>query len=154
MHLIWSEPESGSTGNLSSYQIWKNGLLLDEVLPLWPEYLDDEVEFDSTYNYVVVAVYDDGCEAESEPLSVTVIWDAVQENATDISIYPNPAKDILHIEGKDILQVEVFNVVGQKVLSIHENFDAIQLNSLPDGMYFVRLQTKQGEKMAKLIIEK
>ena len=139
--LHWNAPEAGSTGNLVGYQIWRDGLLLDEVLPQWLEYTDDEVEFDSTYNYVVVAVYDDGCEAESEPLSVTVIWDAVQENGKEAKVYPNPAKDMLHIEGKDILQVELFNIVGQKVLSITANFDVIQLDQLPSGLYFVRLQS-------------
>ena len=152
--LHWNAPEAGSTGNLVGYQIWRDGLLLDEVLPQWLEYTDDEVEFDSTYNYVVVAVYDDGCEAESEPLSVTVIWDAVQENGKEAKVYPNPAKDMLHIEGKDILQVELFNIVGQKVLSITANFDVIQLDQLPSGLYFVRLQSKQGEQNLKILIEK
>ena len=152
--LHWNAPEAGSTGNLSGYQIWKNGLLLDEVLPQWLEYRDEDVEFDSTYSYVVVAVYDDGCEAESEPLSVTVVWDAVQENGIESRIYPNPAKETLCIEGKDILQVELFNIMGQKVLSINESFEAIQLNDLPNGMYFVRLLNQQEEKTVKLVIEK
>ena len=152
--LYWNAPEAGSTGNLSGYEIWKNGFLLDEVLPQWLEYLDDEVEFDSTYNYMVVAVYDDGCEAASEPLSVTVIWDAIQENGQAIHIYPNPAKDVLHIAGKDILQVEFFNIVGQKLLSVNEGFDAIQLNDLPNGMYFVRMQSQKGEQIFKILIDK
>lgn len=152
--LFWDEPQEGSTGNLLGYQIWRDGSLLHEMSSQLTYYSDEEVEFDSTYIYVVVAIYDDGCEAESEPLSVTVIWDAVQENATDISIYPNPAKDMLRIDGEGILQVEMFNVVGQKLLNINEGFDAIQLNDLPEGLYFVRLQTQQGEKNFKLLIER
>jgi len=152
--LHWNAPEAGSTGNLSGYEIWKNGLLLDEVLPQWTEYLDEEVEFDSTYNYVVVAVYDDGCKAESEPLSVTVIWDAVQESKTDFGLYPNPAKETLRVEGADIQQVEIFNMMGQSVLKVEESFNEIRLGNLPEGIYFVRLQTKQGERNLKLLIEK
>ena len=151
--LFWNEPEAGSTGNLSNYQIWKNGSLLHELLPQWLEYSDDEVEFDSTYYYVVVAVYDDGCEAESEPLSVTVIWDAVHENGKEAKIYPNPANDVLHVEGS-VLQVEVFNILGQSVLSINKNFESIHLNGLQNGVYFVRLKTNHGEKTVKLVIEK
>ena len=151
--LFWNEPEAGSTGNLSNYQIWKNGSLLHELLPQWLEYSDDEVEFDSTYYYVVVAVYDDGCEAESEPLSVTVIWDAVHENGKEAKIYPNPANDVLHVEGT-VLQVEVFNILGQSVLSINKNFESICLNGLQNGVYFVRLKTNHGEKTVKLVIEK
>ena len=152
--LYWNAPEAGSTGNLLSYQIWRDGLLIHEMLPQWLEYRDEEVEFDSTYSYVVVAVYDDGCEAESEPLSVTVIWDAVQGNSKEAKVYPNPAQDMLHVEGIGVFQVEVFNIMGQKVLSIDANFYAIKLDQLPDGLYFVRLQSKQGEQTLKLLIEK
>ena len=151
--LFWNEPEAGSTGNLSNYQIWKNGSLLHELLPQWLEYSDDEVEFDSTYYYVVVAVYDDGCEAESESLSVTVIWDAVQENGKEAKIYPNPANDVLHVEGT-ILQVEVFNIMGQSVLNVNENFESIDISQLQNGVYFVRLKTNIGENTVKLVIEK
>ena len=152
--LYWNAPEAGSTGNLSGYQIWKNGLLLDEILPQWLEYRDEDVEFYSTYSYVVVAVYDDGCMAESDPLSVTVIWDAVQENGKETKVYPNPAKDILHVDGTGLLQVEVFSIVGQSVLNINENFENIRLNTLQNGVYFIRLQYNYGKKTVKLIIQK
>lgn len=152
--LFWNEPEAGSTGNLLGYQIWRDGILLHEMSPQWNIYSDDEVEFNSTYNYVIVAIYDDGCEAASEPLSVTVTYDALQENRQAIGIYPNPAKDKLCVEGKDILQVELFNIVGLKVLSINENFESIRLNGLQNGVYFVRLKTNDGDKTVKLVIEK
>lgn len=151
--LFWNEPEAGSTGNLLGYQIWRDGILLHEMSPQWNDYSDDEVEFNSTYNYVIVAIYDDGCEAESEPLSVTVIWDAVHENGKEAKIYPNPANDVLHVEGA-VLQVEVFNILGQSVLSINEDFENIRLNGLQNGVYFVRLKTNDGEKTVKLVIEK
>ena len=152
--LFWDQPLSGSTGNLIGYQIWRDGILLDEMSPQWTHYYDEEVEFDSTYNYVIVAVYDDGCEAASEPLSVTALWDAVLESGQTTGIYPNPAKDELRVEGKDILHVEMFNIVGQKVLSVNKGFESIQVSNLPDGLYFVRLQSKQGEKTMKLVIER
>ncbi len=152
--LFWDEPEAGSTGNLSNYQIWKNGSLLHELLPQWLGYSDDEVEFDSTYYYVVVAVYDDGCEAESESLSVTVIWDNVQENDAAFGLYPNPAKETIRVKGADILQVEVFNILGQSVLKVNEGFENIHLNDLQNGIYFVRLKHERGEKTFKLTIDK
>ena len=154
VHLSWTEPEAGSTGNLMGYRIQKNGELVTDTLIEETEWRDNEVDFDETYEYVVIAVFDDICEAESAPLSVTVIWDAIQENGKGTKIYPNPAKDMLHIEGKDILQVELFNIVGQKVLSMNEGFEAIKLDQLPSGLYFVRLQSKQGEQNHKILIEK
>ena len=154
VHLRWTEPETGSTGNLIGYMIRKDGELLTGFLVEATEWIDDEVDFGETHEYNVIAIFDDGCEAESETLSVTAIWDVVQENGKEIKIYPNPAKGTLHIEGKDILHVELFNIVGQKVLSINSDFEAIKLDQLPDGLYFVRLQSKQGEHNLKILIEK
>lgn len=154
VHLSWTEPELGSTGNLMGYRIQKDGELLTDTLIEETEWRDNEVDFDETYEYVVIAIFDDGCEAESEPLSVTVTWDTVQENEKGIKLYPNPAKETLRVDGKDILHVELFNIVGQKVLSTNKDFGAIQLNNLPNGMYFVRLLTQQGEKTVKLVVER
>ena len=153
VYLHWTEPEAGSTGNLLNYIITRNGELIADSL-VTTEYVDSDVLFFETYEYVIIAVFDDGCESSCQPLSVTLIPDAVIENEKEAKIYPNPAKGTLHVEGKDILQVELFNIVGQKVLSINEGFEAIQLDHLPIGIYFVRLQSKQGEQTLKLIIER
>ena len=126
-------------------------LIADSVMTT--EYVDTEVEFFETYEYVVTAVYDDNCEASSAPLSVTPIPDAVQENWKEAKVYPNPTKDMIHVEGTGLLQVEVFNILGQNVLSINENFESIRLNALQNGIYFVRIKTTEGEKTVKLVIE-
>lgn len=153
--LFWDLPSETSTGDLIALQVYRDDELV-ATLPADYTYFNDDDFGDAyeTHLYYINAVYSDECEAISETIEAMWIPDGVDEHWGQSCIYPNPAKDMLRIEGKDILQVEVFNMVGQKVLSVSENFDAIQLNSLPDGMYFVRLQTKQGEKMAKLMIEK
>ena len=153
VYLHWAEPEPGSTGNLLGYLIQKNGELLQEFLET-PEYMDFEVEFFQTYEYVVIAVYDDNCESACAPLSLELIPDAVQENWKEAKVYPNPAKDMIHVEGTGLLQVEVFNILGQNVLSINENFESIRLNALQNGIYFVRIKTTEGEKTVKLVVEK
>ena len=152
VYLHWTEPESGSTGYLLGYFILRDGeLIADSVMTT--EYADTEVEFFETYEYVVTAVYDDNCEAASAPLSVTPIPDAIQESGKDIKVYPNPANETLHVEGTGVLQVEVFNILGQSVLSINEGYGSIRLNGLENGVYFVRLKTTKGDKTIKLVIE-
>ena len=152
--LRWTEPESGSTGNLLGYRILKDGILLEELPQAQQEYFDNDVDFDETHEYIVIAIFDDGCEAESDPLSVTVIWDAIHENGKEAKIYPNPANDVLHVEGNEVILVEVYNIMGQSVLSVNENFKSINISSLQNGIYFVRLKTNDGEKTLKLVIEK
>ena len=153
VYLYWSEPEPGSTGNLLGYYIQKNGELLQELLEM-PEYVDNEVEFFETYEYVITAVYDDNCEASSAPLSVTPIPDGVQEHGKEAKVYPNPAKNMLHVEDFGLTQVEVFNIMGQSVLSLNENFETVDISHLQNGIYFIRIKTTEEEKTVKLVIEK
>lgn len=153
VYLHWTEPEPGSTGNLLGYLIQKNGELLQEFLEI-PEYVDSEVEFFETYEYVVIAVFDDNCESACAPLSVEVIPDAVPEYNKEAKVYPNPAKNMLHVEGVGLSQVEVFNIMGQSVLTTNENFETIGIDHLQNGIYFVRIKTTEGEKTVKLVIEK
>jgi hypothetical protein len=134
--------------------IQKDSELLSGFMVEETEWMDNEVDFDETHEYVVIAIFDDGCEAASDPLSVTVVWDAVQENQADFGLYPNPAKETLCVEGIDIQQVEIFNMMGQSVLKVKESFNEIHLGNLSNGIYFVRLQTKQSERNLKLLIEK
>ena len=116
--------------------------------------MDTEVEFFETYEYVVIAVFDDNCESACAPLSVEVIPDAVPEYSKAAKVYPNPAKDMLHIVGDGLTQVEVFNIMGQSVLRLSENFEAIDISHLQNGIYFVCLKTNEGEKTHKLVVEK
>ena len=152
--LRWTEPESGSTGNLLGYRILKDGIIMEELPQSQQEYFDLNVDFDETHEYIVIAIFDDGCEAESDPLSVTVIWHAIHENGKEAKIYPNPANDILHVEGSDVILVEVFNIMGQSVMNINENFETVDIGHLQNGIYFIRIKTTEGEKTVKLVIEK
>ncbi len=153
VYLHWTEPEPGSTGNLLGYLIQKNGELLQEFLET-PEYMDFEVEFFQTYEYVVIAVFDDNCESACAPLSIELIPDAVAEYSKEAKVYPNPAKNILHVEGAGLTEVEVFNIMGQSVLNVNENYETINIGHLKNGIYFIRIKTTEGEKTVKLVIEK
>jgi len=153
VYLHWTEPEPGSTGNLLGYLIQKNGELLQEFLET-PEYMDFEVEFFQTYEYVVIAVFDDNCESACAPLSIELIPDAVPEYSKEAKVYPNPAKNILHVEGAGLTEVEVFNIMGQSVLNVNENYETINIGHLKNGIYFIRIKTTEGEKTVKLVIEK
>lgn len=153
VYLHWTEPEPGSTGNLLGYLIQKNGELLQEFLET-PEYMDFEVEFFQTYEYVVIAVFDDNCESACAPLSIELIPDAVPEYSKEAKVYPNPAKNILHVEGAGLTEVEVFNIMGQSVLNVNENLETINIGHLKNGIYFIRIKTTEGEKTVKLVIEK
>lgn len=77
----------------------------------------------------------------------------------EIKIYPNPATSFINIKLKSIDQeiesVTVFNVLGKKVVS--KNYQTsnavLDTNSLPKGIYFVKVKTKNQQFTKKIIIE-
>lgn len=72
--------------------------------------------------------------------------------SSKLSIYPNPAKDMLTIEGS-YRSVNVFNVLGNLVLS-SEATKNINVSSLADGVYMLNIKTENGITVEKITISK
>jgi len=88
----------------------------------------------------------------------------------EISIYPNPVRDVLRIEctSEQVNKIEVFDVYGRNVFcrKQKENFppfmegwqpkaDGVVLNVslLPAGIYLVKLETDKGSVTKKFVKE-
>ena len=61
---------------------------------------------------------------------------------------------MLHVEDFGLTQVEVFNIMGQSVLSVNEDFETVDISHLQNGIYFIRIKTTEEEKTVKLVVEK
>lgn len=75
---------------------------------------------------------------------------------TAIRIYPNPAKDMLHIEMPESIKsfnVELSDMNGRLLLN-SENEDRITTSSLTSGTYMVTVKSDQNTVTRKVIIEK
>ncbi len=77
----------------------------------------------------------------------------------NVNYYPNPSAGNLTIELGKVYQdltIEVHNIVGQLVQrSEHHSVNKVELNlEQPDGIYFVRLVSKDGGSMAFKVIKK
>jgi len=56
-----------------------------------------------------------------------------------ISIYPNPVQNILNVNAsKEVLKIEVFNILGQKMLS-KENSSTVDISNLNKGVYITKI---------------
>ena len=92
--------------------------------------------------------------------SITVIESnnsslGVQTNILEnISIYPNPVKNILNIKSNDIVEsVSVFNVSGIMVYNTQVINKSIDFSSLKQGLYFIEIKTDKIKEVKKLIKE-
>ncbi len=77
-----------------------------------------------------------------------------EEKKEDLSIYPNPIKDKLFISGiKNETQAKVINLQGQVMLEtvITPNKNYIQLEKIPNGLYFLLLEKDNRIDQFKII---
>jgi len=73
-------------------------------------------------------------------------------NVEQFSIYPNPAKDIVHIKGTDTLTaLEIYNSTGQLVITKRNNLNTFNVSQLKSGVYFVKAYTDNAQKTFKII---
>jgi len=66
-------------------------------------------------------------------------------NVDKIRIFPNPAKDILHINLDNNFSVEFYSVIGKKVFTSKESNIDIQI--LESGIYFVVVRNSEGNTL-------
>ena len=68
-------------------------------------------------------------------------------------VFPNPANDVLTIQGKNVSSIKIFNIHGNIVLSKNVNNNKkVDISILNKGMYLVELEDYFGFKINKKVI--
>lgn len=154
--LTWDAPEAGSTGNLLGYNVYRNGVKINEELVTICEFHDMEVVSFETYTYYVEAVYDDGCTSESSQIEVTTSGVGVSENEKlNVKVYPNPAEGFVNVKAEGLKNVELIDMMG-RVISRNESSEAmttVDLSSLTSGIYFLRVMTEAGVSLQRIAVK-
>ncbi len=80
---------------------------------------------------------------------------SVYFNRDEISIYPNPAHDEIHIDSKKevLRQINVYNHIGQLVQSLAQKSNVVNIKSLPHGVYWVRITEDAQTSTIQLVKE-
>ncbi len=75
--------------------------------------------------------------------------------AEKISLYPNPTNGIMHITNAKDASVEVWNILGQRVIQKHIiRNDEINISGLKNGNYIVKIITEKGTNIQKITLIK
>ena len=73
----------------------------------------------------------------------------------DLNIYPNPTKDFLFVEGKNIKSIEVYNILGQKLIKLNNTAFTerikIDCGMLKKGLFHLHI-IKEDERVVKSFI--
>jgi hypothetical protein len=152
--LTWFEPEKD--GILLGYIIYRNETPLNEEPYEGTEYTDENLE-DDTYIYKVSAVYAHCDESDlSDEVSVTINTVGISEFQTSLfHIFPNPAKNELNITGTVTPSyVSIYNLMGQTMYETNQGSInmKISVTHLSAGIYFIRIDSKEGSVTKKVVI--
>ena len=76
------------------------------------------------------------------------------DNKNIYTVFPNPANDVLTIQGKNVSTIKIFNIHGDIVLSKNVNNNKkVDVSILNKGMYLVELEDYFGFKINKKLIK-
>ena len=77
------------------------------------------------------------------------------ESTAFASIYPNPTTGLVTVTGENLRQAEVFNMLGQQMLSIKSEGNELRINmaELPAGVYFVNVTEESGKKCVRKVVK-
>ena len=112
------------------------------------------------YEYIEDSLYE-YCIPAGEPveaISSDMVWTAVYAETEGIesaamstlSIYPNPAKDMVNVNGVSVNTLEVIDMAGRVVMK-NEGKNAININKLSNGVYTLRINAAEGMAVRKIV---
>ena len=146
--------QATSSEHLTGYRIYRNGELIKEIPYSFVTYFaDTEFTREIDVEYCVTAVYG---EEESEPVCATAtissVADALAED--DITLSPNPTNGILHVDGATVVEVQVYNALGQLVKTVRDT-NEINVAGLAEGVYLVQITDAEGRNLtAKVMVKR
>lgn len=87
------------------------------------------------------------------PDKITVYSYILSSTDCSISIYPNPASDLLNITCASHLEsIRLYNLFGDEILRLPAGVETIDVSLLPAGLFALALQTKEGEIHYRMFI--
>ena len=81
--------------------------------------------------------------------------DIKEVNGKEIQVYPNPTDGLLRIDGQGAMNISVYDMLGQEVMSTKaDNHILMDLSQYGSGIYMVRVETNNDVMLKKIIVNK
>ncbi len=90
--------------------------------------------------YTFTVLDANGCTAESDDFNL--VLSSIQNQ---LSIYPNPVRDMLKVEGVAFALLTIYDLAGNRVITSKDR--EVSLTGLKSGLYLVTLQDKMGQEI-------
>jgi subtilisin family serine protease len=153
----YTDGSRGIIGNLEEflgYNLYRNDVKINTNL-ITSHSISDQVPTWGVYNYNVTAVYDEGESAYSNTFIMSYVFGVEELALLDVSIFPNPATEVLFIRsGHKIFTVELIGMDGKVVVAAAVNDTEYQLDISGSraGLYLLRIENEKGIATAKILV--
>ena len=144
-----------SATNAESYEVYINNELLGNTSTTsYITGFDDE----GTYDVNVVTICENGKSELSETHKLVIKGNSINETESNLSIYPNPVDDVLHIGINDAIEeVTIYNIYGTAIYSQRVNEStrqqvmSVNVSNLNSGIYFLNINTDNGNIVKRFV---
>ena len=145
---FWFGLEYDGSGNPRAKETWVEGVGSDFGL-LWSGYYG---VYDGWHCLLCFHQYGELVWQNPEYNTCSYPYDAIEENKdSEISVYPNPVRDRVVIEGIEVAEVDVYNALGQLVKTV-QSTNEINVSDLMEGMYLLRITAADGECYTNCVV--
>ena len=159
INVAWEAPE---TGTPTGYNIYINGVLMEENYTS-TSYTNNELATE-LYNmpknhYVEVRTMyaDDKSSVSLMDIFASGVNVSEINETSSFNVYPNPASDFVKVSTDNSQQttVRIYNVLGMLVeeIEINPNETEINVSDYNSGVYFINIQTENGNVTKKIVVE-
>ena len=103
---------------------------------------------------IVIKTNQEGMDQIEIPVVLHVDLDAVAESEVEMaSIYPNPAKSQVTLEGENLSHVAIYNVAGQlvRIVKLNNMVNNIDMN-VESGVYFFSIYDNNGRNSVQRVV--
>ncbi|WP_299223504.1 PKD domain-containing protein [uncultured Aquimarina sp.] len=131
----------------AAYQWYRDGVIIEGAT-------NSNLFVDQTGLYLIEVSNNEGCTATSESIEVETLSIPDPETfLNNIVVYPNPANNVLYINGldnsKDIYSVKVVNMLGQPIIKHNSAVTFVDTTLLEEGIYFLVINNRFTKKFLK-----
>jgi len=144
-------PAYAKTGNTRMRIIMKKGAVAHNSC--------DKFQLGEVEDYCVTIGYGSGLLADSNKAGsdglVTLTSEFDTDTVLEVSAYPNPATDVLFVEGESMVSLRLFDAQGRTVMTrnnINSEVAELNVSDLQAGVYTVQVIDANNKQTAKRII--
>lgn len=148
IQITWEETDENQT-----YSLYRDSELLTSKIT-GTSYLDTELNPEQSYCYFLKSLCDETVESAPSDEACATTPTGIGDFSENFKIFPNPARDILYIEGEGIEAIAICDLAGRllqkvKTTSFHTAVNIALLNS---GVYIVEILRNDAPKINQRLI--